>query len=103
MYCRSGQCHKHVRCECLIDLYTTRELSTCKQLNANIAIHNVQRETLDTLRSSSSNTEELLYQILTNQEAMRDIVRMEREGNPVAERIMEAGQLVSRQSNSSFI
>ncbi|KAF7983136.1 hypothetical protein HWV62_24109 [Athelia sp. TMB] len=69
-------------------------------LTANIHIHDVQRETLDHFRGTSAHTEELLMQILTSHEAMREVMMMESQGEHVAGRLMEAGQLRMQQLNS---
>lgn len=58
-------------------------------------IHQHQRESTDLMRSDSADVKQLLYQILTNQQDMNLIVQMQSEGEHVAERIMEAGQMAS--------
>lgn len=65
------------------------------KLNANITIHHHQRETQDLVRSNTAATNDLLFQILTSQEEMKRIYQMQVNGEHAAERIMEAGQLVS--------
>ncbi|KZP29985.1 kinase-like protein [Athelia psychrophila] len=62
-------------------------------IHSNITIHNMQREILEAASRSSTATDDLLLQILNSQESMREIVMMERQGQHVAGRLMEAGQL----------
>lgn len=59
----------------------------------------MQREILEAASRSSTATDDLLLQILNSQESMREIVMMERQGQHVAGRLMEAGQLVSKHSS----
>jgi len=80
--------------KCLMDLDTAMNLFS---VNANIDIHHAQRETQDLVRSNTAATNDLLFQILTNQEEMRRVYEMQVNGGHVAERIMEAGQLQLRQ------
>jgi hypothetical protein len=65
------------------------------QVNANIIIQQTQVETQAMIQANRAATEDILLQILTNQEDMRRIVQYQDAGQHVAERVMEAGQLVS--------
>lgn len=65
-----------------------------QQLNSSLSIARAQRDTMDTIRSNDAGMQELIFQILTNQEDMMRVQRMQESGEHVAERMMEAGQNV---------
>jgi len=65
------------------------------QVNANSVIMRAQTEMQGTMQANRAATEDILLQILTNQEDLKRIVRYQAAGQHVAERVMEAGQLVS--------
>jgi hypothetical protein len=52
------------------------------------------------LQAHRAVTEDLLLQILTSNEDLRRIVQYQAAGEPVAERLMEAGQRASDRSTS---
>ena len=54
-----------------------------------------QREAREIMSNNHSELRELLLQVLTNATETQNIVDMQRAGEPAAERIMEAGQMVS--------
>lgn len=62
--------------------------------NAKIIIQN-EREIQKLIRTNTTATNDLLRQILTSQEDMKRIYQMQVNGERAAERIMEAGQVVS--------
>lgn len=60
-----------------------------------IAIFQSQREARETTSNNHLELRELLLQLLTNPMETQNIVDMQSAGEPAAERIMEAGQMVS--------
>lgn len=62
--------------------------------SANIITHKSQCELHERVFSSSVETRDLIYQILINQEELRQVHEMHSAGKHIAESIMEAGQLV---------
>jgi hypothetical protein len=64
-------------------------------MNSQILLYQSSRESTELLRSDSAELRDLLYQILSSQQEMRNVAEMEQAGEHVAERIMMAGQLVS--------
>lgn len=81
--------------KCLSDLDAAMNLlSFSNEDNANIIIRN-EREIQKSIRTNTSAMNDLLHQILTSQKEMKRIYQMQVNGEHVAERIMEAGQIVS--------
>jgi len=65
--------------------------------SSNIALQIGQQDVINTMRSNTAELRDLLIQALTVKSEMQKIVEMQNAGEHVAERFMEAGQLVSYQ------
>jgi len=64
-------------------------------VNSNILLYQSHRDSSDLLRSDTAELRDLLYQILSSQQEMRNVAEMQSAGEHVAEPIMLAGQLVT--------
>jgi hypothetical protein len=67
---------------------------SCLQMHSHIFLHQSQREATEIMRSNTAEMRDLLYQILTSQQEIRNVAEMQYAGEHVAEPIMAAGQLV---------
>ncbi|KII88869.1 hypothetical protein PLICRDRAFT_175127 [Plicaturopsis crispa FD-325 SS-3] len=61
-------------------------------INAQITLHHSHRESTSIHRRDNEETREMLREILTNQQDLRNIVELQRAGEHAAELVMEAGQ-----------
>lgn len=65
--------------------------------SSNIVLQSGHREAIETMKSNAAELRDLLIQVLTVKSETQQIVEMQKAGEHVAERFMEAGQRVSYQ------